>query len=489
MPRSISSTRFVCREFPYSVYLDASIPQNILIPGHASYQTSIQSEFTVLTWVKYRVKPAALPSSSTIMASAVTSVNQNFALSLDSANGVVQALISNKVSTQTIQSTVKINPMAWSLVGMTFTAGSQLSVITNNTIKSAASTISANAVVQSTYIAMTNTFAMNANVCETMILDGIITQAELNNYYYNAVYPSLTKKLHYAYTVGSGTTISDISGSGNNGTIQGGGAWQTDTPFHVRQISSRGKSSISGINYKGIVSSTNESKNYVDIPTLTSNPSNSDWALFMEFYPPDDIHTAAWYNITLYAQNDGSGTGRSWLTIPLAAPNKGMISTAIGNGTTRPSGIMVTPSKKNTVVLNYTLSTQTLSFIVNGSQAQSYPGIPIETCVGAHRVGATKDDPVLLHGTRCFPNIIGRVSFYYGRTLSVSEALSMHDGNTDLISSSSCVLKYGMEQKSGNLIDDSGAGNVGIIKVYDPVTGNEAEWISNYVVPERTLVS
>ncbi len=246
---------------------------------------------------------------------------------------------------------------------------------------------------------------------------------------------------------------------------------------------------VSAINYKGqLGGDVNEQKNYVDITDLTFNPNSESWSLFVEIFNPMNILNTSWYNITIYSQNDGTGTGRSWITIPLAAPNQGKISSALGGGTTRTSEVFANPGRRQTILLTYTKAgvSGTLQWYIDGTiRASHVLASGIEAATGSHRIGASKNDPTLTptHGTRCYPGLIGRIQFYTGVALTANEARLFHSGVLESGTAGGTtyypILKYDMQQNSGNVVDSSGNNYTGTLV-------ESAEWVDNYVEGIRT---
>lgn len=264
-----------------------------------------------------------------------------------------------------------------------------------------------------------------------------------------------------------------------------------------RDIIRRPALGVSALDYKGqLGGDVNEQKNYVDIFPVTLNPNSITWSLFVEIYTPSNMGDPNWYNITIYSQNNGTGTGRSWITIPLAAPNKGTISSALGGGVTRSSNVIAKPDTRYTIVLRFNKATNTLDWHINGQYCTSYPGIAIENATGSHRIGAGKDDPTLPspHGTRCFPGKIGRVGLYENVLLTQEQITLLHNGCFNEISTTGDVFKMSMEQNNGETVRDiSGNNNHGTIKVWatDPAGPNpfQMSWVDGFFDGKREEIT
>lgn len=219
------------RNWDYSLSLNSSLLQNISILPSNSFIADCQSQVTILAWVRYNIKPQSLHY---IWIANVGFPAQNCFIYLSNVTGLVTVGVADGTSLQDLTSTESISPYNWSLIGMSYRLGGNLSVITNNTIKSVSATKTLQASSIQTFIGNNSTNTLDGNISRFIIFKNEISQSQLDGYYYDDVIPQLNKAIYYEFNEGSGATITDSSGNSNTGTLNGGILWSNDTPFKNR---------------------------------------------------------------------------------------------------------------------------------------------------------------------------------------------------------------------------------------------------------------
>ena len=170
----------------------------------------------------------------------------------------------------------------------------------------------------------------------------------------------------WTFDEGSGKKVADVSGNGNDGTIEGGAEW-VDGMF--------GKA----LNFDG-------STGFVQIPFRES----------LRVLNQGDFSFAAWYMANeipsedkhVLQQEDENGTGRAWIRI---VENTGDITTFLGGQETS-AGISIEANKwfHTAVVVTEGGDTDTIQLYVNGEPAGNIAQIGMEDCEGDFRIGTHK---------------------------------------------------------------------------------------------------
>lgn len=225
----------------------------------------------------------------------------------------------------------------------------------------------------------------------------------------------------------------------------------------------------------------NASNDLIALTGLTVNP-NSNWTLALLIYPR---HDGTLYNQTIYAQQNGTGTGRGWMSSPLVGQ---FFSCALG-GVTRNSSQKPVLNQWQWIVFSNANSgstnTLTMYYMMKGGsqviQIGQFSGITYENCDGEHRFGATKDDAGTGTGTRCFDGNVGDMKFYTS-TLTQAQISELCASNN--YSTSNLVRHYQMRETSGSTIADvTGTGSAAVLTNGAAIDTSTVPW------PARTVVS
>lgn len=199
--------------------------------------------------------------------------------------------------------------------------------------------------------------------------------------------------------------------------------------------------------------------NRIETP-VTMNPNTaSSFTLALQFMMFEEYP----FNSTIYSQEDGGGTGRSWFWIQNLTNH---LLTTLG-GTTQDTGVRLVPGRWYDVILSYD-GTKIYVF-VNGTKVLEYTATP-ESAAGIHKLGTHKANISYLKGLFAFAALVENVAV-------TDEATVKTLRNNKGIPSGDGLYLYDMSDGSGtNVTDRSGAGNDGTIvgpAVWSPVTPNQ----------------
>lgn len=207
----------------------------------------------------------------------------------------------------------------------------------------------------------------------------------------------------------------------------------------------------------GIVD-VNASNDYISVP-FNLNPVSEEFTICLSAYFLTAGNFDPSYNMQLYSQADGTGTGRSWLTSPLVGGN---ISSALGV-TTRDSGFYPYIKKFQNIYLVKTGVTQATSAITfyrdyaqgNTFNSSSTPALMIESASGNHLIGISKGI------NRCFDGNIA-LARGFSRPLSFDEIKSITANR--LFDRGGLEYEYLFKETSGSTcFDTSGNDRHGIL--------------------------
>lgn len=134
----------------------------------------------------------------------------------------------------------------------------------------------------------------------------------------------------------------------------------------------------------------------ITVPTSFS-PSNSDWTVVMNVkvldFPPQPASGAEPGrpdNIAFYAQQDGTGIGRTWLGIRYNLANGLCRLNSNLNNTFRNASVGINFNEWTNVALTYNLATQTLRFYKFGVLVGTFTSVAPEAASGNHVIGSHK---------------------------------------------------------------------------------------------------
>src|SRR3989339_608567 len=269
-------------------------------------------------------------------------------------------------------------------------------------------------------------FNFKGNVCGYKVFNKALSSTEVNNLYYYNGFNSNDVLQEFNFTTGSGATLVD-----------------------------------------------------------TGATSTKDFSVLLFIYPKPSFDST-WYNTQLYSQNNGTGTGRTWLGLPYAeAPTLfGKYSSSFGGGSQN-SDKVAELGKWQAIGITYELSTHTLKYyyfddIKSPGLIKTITSVTIESATGYHCIGASKNGGTNpLTGTRCFGDYVGP-SFVWKRKLLDSEMLA--GSKFQYVDRTRLELELLMQQNSGNIIDTSGNNHTVIVS-------NGATWSDGQFMASKTISS
>ena len=331
-------------------------------------------------------------------------------------------------------------------------------------------------------------FNFKGNVCGYKVFNKALSSTEVNNLYYYNGFNSNDVLQEFNFTTGSGATLVDTGASSTNGTIVGGNVWSSITAFKSKTLTTTNLKRIAGISAVQLVGTKadpNGSDQSIDITTMTFDPSTTDFSVLLFIYPKPSFDST-WYNTQLYSQNNGTGTGRTWLGLPYAeAPTLfGKYSSSFGGGSQN-SDKVAELGKWQAIGITYELSTHTLKYyyfddIKSPGLIKTITSVTIESATGYHCIGASKNGGTNpLTGTRCFGDYVGP-SFVWKRKLLDSEMLA--GSKFQYVDRTRLELELLMQQNSGNIIDTSGNNHTVIVS-------NGATWSDGQFMASKTISS
>ncbi len=242
---------------------------------------------------------------------------------------------------------------------------------------------------------------------------------------------------------------------------------------------------IASIRCTGVFGDPDNSNDGVNINSVDYSPTSTDFTIATWVYPDISL-SAGWYNMTVYSQTNGTGTGRSWLVIPNSGVNRNKWSSALGN-LSLTSGISVKSMQWQFVMITYVLSTGTFSFYVDDQIGNVYTGANLEDATGNHRYGVNRDETAItpIRGVRCLNGWLGPM-WNFKRALTAAEGNTLR--NFGFISDRTQLqCEFLMKQSSGDVVDSSGNGNHGTLYYNAAWDTNKAKFPVRTLSGSRTL--
>ena len=198
----------------------------------------------------------------------------------------------------------------------------------------------------------------------------------------------------------------------------------------------------------------NASNAHIIVP-FNLDPLTNEFTVSMGCYFLSAGDIPPTYNMQLYSQQDGTGTGRSFLTSPLVGGN---ISSAFG-GLSYSSGFYPNLNVFQWIHLvktGTTLLTSSITFYRDTNQGATFnsgsvPALSIESATGNHVIGASKGL------NRNFWGYIGPVRFF-SRALPAGDIANIVAGNN--FDRSDLEYEYLFTETSGTTCYDSSGNNV-----------------------------
>jgi len=243
-PRVAASNRFVIRDIPYSTYINGV---DGAAPNALSFANSPSLNPTAAVAVEIWFKPIGTPKSYRLFDNSQAGTTDSYFVSGD-ANGriswftTIGGVARNLVNSGSLR--VKWNE--WNCFCGTYT-GSAVYLYLNGQkfteeITGISGTLGVNTGILrvGAYFSGALGITFLGNVYRPRIYAAGMTLAEhQDRYYRNITSPALQAALALdcAMAEGSGSTIADLSGNGNTGTLNASASWASNTPFKARKSS------------------------------------------------------------------------------------------------------------------------------------------------------------------------------------------------------------------------------------------------------------
>jgi len=239
-----SKRRKSVQNMPYSLLYDGS-GDYTSTPYTASMQ--ITDTFTCFGWVKLNDKSSANAYSGVFGCRGAAGTQ--WMLYWDKT-GQEYRLNLNTSSNQFLFTGSKINPIdGWHFMSVRKTGTSVVLNIDEAKYTATCSGATINAINQAFVTGVLDgvvptIWNLPGNITRLRYYNTYLTDSEIADAQFDGVYPTSGLILGYDYTAGSGSTLTDVSGNGNNATITSA-TWSTDTPSKARSNISVARSNIS----------------------------------------------------------------------------------------------------------------------------------------------------------------------------------------------------------------------------------------------------
>ena len=244
MPRTGATRRFASRSQNNSL-LFAGATHKVAIGAGTDFAFERTQAFSVSVWIK----PTVVNQTATIVGKEKqTGTYRGWNFFIDTSARLNVELVSDFSTSKWIWKSVgtasALKAGRWQHVAMTYdgsstAAGTKLYIGgVLQTMFTASDTLDATMVDTGIlpYIGFTGA-SFKGNITDVAVYTSELSLTQIENIYYDGVYPA-SPYAKYAFTDGSGATLTDSSGNGYNGTITGA-TWTTDTAFKGRTGATR----------------------------------------------------------------------------------------------------------------------------------------------------------------------------------------------------------------------------------------------------------
>jgi len=240
--------RILTRNQPNSVKFIKASSQYGEIAGDASFQTDIQSEFSVSLDVKIN---ATVLGSPGFMGSSGSVSNRNFTFHLNAGAQLVVRLCEYGVTSQTFNTGFVPTLGKWYRFGVSYKDGDHVRIFANESLllEDLTPAISASFIVQPLGISGLSPGGnlLDCNISSLQIFSGSINNIqEWQQWYFSQVQPSgLTAVVDLDFDEGSGSTVADSTANGNDMTLASSPAWESVAHFQLRDSVGTARSAAS----------------------------------------------------------------------------------------------------------------------------------------------------------------------------------------------------------------------------------------------------
>ncbi len=281
----------------------------------------------------------------------------------------------------------------------------------------------------------------NAYIGAALLSDGVYFQGGIDD---ARIYNRALSLSEVAYLYTNGNTINTSSANLQNGSSLASGLvglWTFDGADVTDKVYDRSGNSNNGYFVGGATTSAiaigkmgqafSPNTKYVVTPSLF-NPQSTDFTLAAWIYVTSNAAAD-----TIFSQENGSGTGRSWFLVDTT----GQLTTALGNGGYLPRANSVLALNTWYHVVLVKTGTGSLTYYINGV-SDGTDTRTVESATGNFRIGATKT------GTQIFKGKIDDARVY-NRALSATEIMQLYKQGGAKLNTSSANLQNGSSLASG----------------------------------------
>lgn len=226
-------------------------------------------------------------------------------------------------------------------------------------------------------------------------------------------------------------------------------------------------------NYPGSLLFTGAANNYVDLP-YSFDPTATEFSVLLWVRPTTmaDIHSGTGTAHSYYSQQDGSGSGRTWMGMGRTGDDN-YFESNYGGITQHSTYIMLGNVWQHLAITKN--SSNLISYYVNGVLSGTNTAT-IDSANGTHRFGASKIGVANMYG------YLGPTKIFT-RKLSATEILSDYV-NGSISDTSNLQALYNFTDGAGTtLTDTSGNSNHGTI------VGSTVTWSTISPMKSRTIAS
>ena len=217
---------------------NTSSQDTVTITADSSYKTPMLSGFTALMWLKMDTLFSTTGTFDRIIAHSGPSGSERFWELWGGGNDDrLRFRLCDNSTSQSISGVTGITGNQWVLVGCIYDPGSRTAVILNDSIDfETTPTVTLADNGNDTFLAC---FSATSSLLKSLIgyvvmIDHPMTAAEVSDFYYKHKLPvSANKLMEFDFSEGTGTTLTDLSGNSNNGSINNS-TWTTESPFANR---------------------------------------------------------------------------------------------------------------------------------------------------------------------------------------------------------------------------------------------------------------
>lgn len=239
MPRSASATRIAIRNENASVLCDGvngSAGRTLSVPFSASLNPT--AAVTVEIWFRQTA-----PKNSCLFDNSTSGTTNSYTVYLGVDGGLLWFSTCGGVSRTILTTTAKSRIGEWNFASCTYNGSNILLFLNGAQVGSLAATgalgTNSNALQIGSIHSGAGGFTMMGCLSRPRVYAAACTLAEhQDRYYRNITSPSLQAalRLDLDTTLGAGTAVTDLSGTGNNATMGVGASWTRESPHKARKV-------------------------------------------------------------------------------------------------------------------------------------------------------------------------------------------------------------------------------------------------------------